>query len=118
MFDCLGAAAGDELVDLFPGSGAVGRAWQRYVGEDLGDACEPGPITPGQPGSAVSVDPGPADSGGSVHLVPATGRPGPGDVSRRTRGLRDGSGSLEVLGDALPSLEDLRDASRSAAAAG
>lgn len=30
MFDCLGAQAGDELVDVFPGSGAVGRAWERY----------------------------------------------------------------------------------------
>jgi hypothetical protein len=30
MFDCLGAQAGDELVDVFPGSGAVTRAWERY----------------------------------------------------------------------------------------
>jgi hypothetical protein len=31
VFDCLGAAPGDELADLFPGSGAIGRAWERYV---------------------------------------------------------------------------------------
>lgn len=30
IFDCLGAREGDELVDLFPGSGAVRRAWQAY----------------------------------------------------------------------------------------
>lgn len=31
MFDLLGALAGDELVDLFPGSGAVGRAWREWI---------------------------------------------------------------------------------------
>lgn len=31
MFRQLGAMAGDELVDLFPGSGAVGRAWSLYA---------------------------------------------------------------------------------------
>jgi hypothetical protein len=30
MFDLLGALPGDDLVDLFPGSGGVARAW-RYV---------------------------------------------------------------------------------------
>ncbi len=28
LFDCLGMEAGDELVDLFPGTGVVGRAWE------------------------------------------------------------------------------------------
>lgn len=32
MFELLGARPGDELVDLFPGSGAVTRAWERYAG--------------------------------------------------------------------------------------
>lgn len=27
LFDCLGMIAGDQLVDLFPGTGAVSRAW-------------------------------------------------------------------------------------------
>lgn len=36
MFRQLGAAPGDVLDDLFPGSGAVGRAWSRYAGP--GDA--------------------------------------------------------------------------------
>lgn len=30
LFDVLGAQAGDELADLFPGSGAVGRAWREW----------------------------------------------------------------------------------------
>lgn len=31
MFAQLGAGPGDELVDVFPGSGAVSTAWQRYI---------------------------------------------------------------------------------------
>ena len=30
LFRCLGALPGDELADLFPGSGAVSRAWDQY----------------------------------------------------------------------------------------
>lgn len=32
IFDLLGALPGDEMVDLFPGSGGVDRAWQTYIG--------------------------------------------------------------------------------------
>jgi hypothetical protein len=32
VFKLLGATRSDELVDLFPGSGAVAEAWLRYVG--------------------------------------------------------------------------------------
>lgn len=32
VFDLLGAAPGDSLDDLFPGSGAVTRAWHAYTG--------------------------------------------------------------------------------------
>lgn len=32
VFDLLGAQAGDELVDLFPGSGGVARAWTAFAG--------------------------------------------------------------------------------------
>lgn len=35
VFDMLGAEAGDEMHDLFPGSGAVTRAWQTYTSERL-----------------------------------------------------------------------------------
>ncbi len=34
IFTLLGAALGDTLDDLFPGSGAVGRAWAAYTGGD------------------------------------------------------------------------------------
>ena len=33
VFDLLGAEKGDEMVDLFPGTNAVGAAWAEYVGE-------------------------------------------------------------------------------------
>lgn len=35
VFDLLGALPGDELVDLFPGSGAIGRAWAVYAGVEF-----------------------------------------------------------------------------------
>jgi hypothetical protein len=33
IFTLLGAAPGDTLDDLFPGSGAVSRAWAAYIGQ-------------------------------------------------------------------------------------
>ncbi|MEN6404018.1 MAG: hypothetical protein ABFD94_18895 [Armatimonadia bacterium] len=30
LFECLGMQSGDELVDLFPGTGAVTQAWERF----------------------------------------------------------------------------------------
>ncbi len=33
IFGLLGAAPGDSLDDLFPGSGAVSRAWAAYTAE-------------------------------------------------------------------------------------
>lgn len=30
LFQCLGARPGDDVVDLFPGSGAVAKAWERF----------------------------------------------------------------------------------------
>jgi hypothetical protein len=33
VFDLLGAASGDTLDDLFPGSGAVARAWRTYTAD-------------------------------------------------------------------------------------
>lgn len=38
LFASLGARRGDELHDLFPGSGAVGRAWAVYTSSVTGDA--------------------------------------------------------------------------------
>lgn len=36
LFDLLGARPGDELVDLFPGSGGIGRAWTYFTTRRLG----------------------------------------------------------------------------------
>lgn len=36
VFRMLGAAPGDELDDLYPGSGAVSLAWSRHVGRPPG----------------------------------------------------------------------------------
>ncbi len=43
LFDCLGARRGDELVDLFPGSGAVTRAWHSYHARERLWTLEPPP---------------------------------------------------------------------------
>jgi hypothetical protein len=40
MFDLLGARPGDELVDLFPGSGGITRAWRHYSSLDVGRDTE------------------------------------------------------------------------------
>lgn len=41
MFRQLGALVGDELVDLFPGSGAVTRAWRLYASQSPATATAP-----------------------------------------------------------------------------
>lgn len=38
LFDCLGLVPGDELVDLFPGTGAVARAWRELSARTSSDA--------------------------------------------------------------------------------
>jgi hypothetical protein len=47
VFELLGAAPGDQLADLFPGSGAVTRAWAHFAGEHdaSGDVEHDGRIT-------------------------------------------------------------------------
>lgn len=37
LFDLLGAQAGDQLVDLFPGSGGVSRAWDAFTAGGMSD---------------------------------------------------------------------------------
>lgn len=55
LFDCLGLLPGDELVDLFPGTGIVGRAWREASLTDRADAsaraaCDaPSPEPAGDP---------------------------------------------------------------------
>lgn len=36
LFEVLGMERGDDLVDLFPGSGAVTQAWERYKQQFVG----------------------------------------------------------------------------------
>ena len=67
IFTLLGAAAGDTLDDLFPGSGAVGRAWAAYTGGDpslpaAADASCPDPGDASSPAAGDGTDP----SGGAL----------------------------------------------------
>lgn len=39
LFELLGARPGDELVDLFPGSGGVVRAWDAFTAAGLDASC-------------------------------------------------------------------------------
>ncbi len=57
MFDLLGGLPGDELHDLFPGSGGIGRAWTIYTSR----ALEPRPVAPVLPdaSSAATADASP-----------------------------------------------------------
>jgi hypothetical protein len=73
MFRLLGARAGDTLVDLFPGSGAIGEAWRRYTaagsdtsqpGESDTSLLDPGDtsLSPGGDVSLLDHSDGPADA--------------------------------------------------------
>jgi hypothetical protein len=75
VFDCLGAQHGDELVDLFPGSGAVMRAWQRFQSTPVGQVG--GATRPERPMPPAARD----ASGGDRRR-----RPGGRDASRAARG--------------------------------
>jgi len=46
MFAQLGARAGDELDDLYPGSNAVSIAWERFTAELLRDTSQGSPPRP------------------------------------------------------------------------
>ena len=64
MFQQLGARPGDQLVDLYPGSGAIGEAWQRYSGTPTGGGQCPRCFGHGEPCAAcvaAAGDPDPAD---------------------------------------------------------
>ena len=59
IFELLGAAPGGTLDDLFPGSGAVTRAWDAYTGHDPSrpsptDATAPGRPDPARPQAEAS----------------------------------------------------------------
>jgi len=68
IFTLLGAAAGDTLDDLFPGSGAVGRAWAAYTG---GDPSLPAAADASSPAAGDGTDPsGGAQDDGCLFLFP------------------------------------------------
>lgn len=48
-FRCMGADRGDELHDLFPGSGAVGRAWESWAAQDELVLVQSAPAVSGTP---------------------------------------------------------------------
>ena len=50
IFTLLGACPGDILDDLFPGSGAVARAWAAYTGQ------QPSPQAPADTSSPAASD--------------------------------------------------------------
>ena len=56
VFKLLGATVGDELDDLFPGSGAVARAWALFTGEDAAG------VQLGLPVDSSPVDADPSDT--------------------------------------------------------
>lgn len=59
IFECLGARFGDNLVDMFPGSGAVGRAWDQWSRQQSltsTHAALPRPESVPLPVSASSVE--------------------------------------------------------------
>jgi hypothetical protein len=60
MFAQLGARPGDTLDDLYPGSGAVGRAWALYASlEHAVRAPEPSRLEPDQASrGAAAIRPG------------------------------------------------------------
>lgn len=88
MFAQLGALPGDQLVDLFPGSGAVTAAWERYT---LVDARDVSRRSAARHVAQDLVEPG-------LTLIPllplpslGQGAEGPGDASRSAAapGARD-----------------------------
>jgi hypothetical protein len=52
IFGLLGAQPGDSLDDLFPGSGAVGRAWAAFTIRDPSRASPTDTTGPGRPDPA------------------------------------------------------------------
>lgn len=66
LFRCLGARAGDQLVDIFPGSGAVARAWALYARLGPDDVCYPEACTDGWTTAGTFANLATLDEGGGV----------------------------------------------------
>ena len=83
MFAQLGARAGDTLDDLYPGSGAIGRAWQLYASLEASQ----GPRDGSDPSRASATEPSrlePDDASRRAAAKPSRppGRRRPGRVPR------------------------------------
>ena len=68
LFDLLGMQPGDELVDLFPGTGVVTRAWTEL---SSGAPDDPSPAPGGDASLGADGDAPPGPRGGRVARVPA-----------------------------------------------
>ena len=94
LFACLGLEPGDTLIDLFPGTGIIGRAWAELSPEDLRDAAG------GKNSSFCEVSPAP---GQDAELSPAPGQ----DAELSPGALNDGPlwaspTTFEALSDTSP----------------
>ena len=77
LFQQLGMLPGDELVDLFPGTGVVGRAWS--------EMCRAAPADT-SPGDDADVSPRAARDASPRARADGSSRPGLSDVSEVLRG--------------------------------
>lgn len=114
MFRLLGARAGDSLADLYPGSGAIGRAWNLYVGAKSIRTAKPSQLERvTEEVTAAERDDSPETAGERDGTGPAARRdtsepacrrdgtgvtPGKRDASTGTKDPRDGSPACSTCG--------------------
>lgn len=119
LFDLLGALPGDELADLYPGSGGVSRAWALYSARVLPRCSRD--ASPSADGSTPATRRGGprGDRDASPSTSPETSRRARAaqlDASRGAgAGSRDASGDASRVDDAFPARSS-RDASHLEAA--
>ena len=95
LFDLLGAAPGDSLDDLFPGSGAVTRAWTAYTATpeaSRGSADDASRVARAGRVASIADEPDASAAPGEPDVSPRAGR----DAS----GMASGHASAEALPDA------------------
>jgi hypothetical protein len=90
LFGLLGATAADSLDDLFPGSGAVGRAWAAFTGQDPSRAAgaDASPAA-GCDASAVAPHDASPPAGNDASLTPLAARIRPQTAERDHNGDHD-----------------------------
>lgn len=65
IFQLLGAAPGDTFDDLFPGSGAIGRAWHAYTTDPSDPAGRDVSCSPAHPTDHLPTHKAPCHGAGS-----------------------------------------------------